>query len=149
MFTAVGRHLCHQIDSFCLHSAIFCLDPVQLLSLPSWRRAFGGSLIASWKLRKWGCAQGESRPRGRVSGDICTEQPAHSLVVMAQGCSGLPSPITCLIWSSIRWCNVLDRFPFGVLVLLIMSSENMPTKPWAHLLQTFPHVVICFYLCLW
>lgn len=70
----------------------FCLNSVQLLNLLSWMMAFCESLRATWMPRKWGWAQGERKPRGTVFRDICQEEPAHFLKVMAQRCSGLPSP---------------------------------------------------------
>lgn len=92
VFTAVGRHHWPKIYSLCLHSAIFRLNSVQLLSLLSWMMAFCESLRATWMPRKWGWAQGKRKPRDTVFRDICQEEPDHSLVVMAQRCSGLASP---------------------------------------------------------
>lgn len=67
---------------------------------------------------------------------------------MGQRCSGLPSPISCLIWSSTEWYNVLDQFPFGALALFSKSSGDNGSQPWSHLLQTRPGFIMYFYFCL-
>lgn len=69
-----------------------CLNSVQLLSLLSWMTAFCESLRATWMPRSGTEHRVREKPRDAVFRDICQEEPARSLVVMAQRCSGLPSP---------------------------------------------------------
>lgn len=132
VFTAVGRHHCPKIY-FCLHSSIFCSE----FSTASQVSILGGLL---WATRSYlgaeevGLSTGWEKTQrqglwGHLSRGTCSLSGGNSPEM-------LWSPIFCLIWSSIEWCSVLDHFPFGVLVLLIKSSENMPARPWAHLLQT-------------